>query len=229
MSEGSEKRRFRRFNVDGIHGNMIFSSDINIVDISIDGASIQTTKRLNLDKEYNLKIKYRNTVLDLRGVVVWSVLSHTETKKTGEVVPVYKAGLKFTNMLTEKSSGLLKFIDENRTESIERRKLGVRFKVRNQEGALLDFPYEYHIKRLSLSGMLVEAERDFRADLRYDMEINLGSSKISLVGRIVNCVEFKADHGIKYDIGVEFMRMTEDDRNLLKEFLEVLEMREKKA
>lgn len=228
MSEDRENRRSRRFKVDGIHGNMIFSSDINIVNISIDGASIHTTKRLALDREYNLKIKYRDTTLNLKGIVVWSVLSHTEARKSGEVVPVYKAGLRFTNVLNDRSSGLMKFIDDNKTESIERRVVGVRFKVKNEDGSLIDYPYEYHVKKLSLSGMLIETEHVFQVDSCYDMAINLTSRPISLVGRIVNCVEFKGEEAVTYDTGIEFMHIADEDRNLLKEYLKVLEMEEEK-
>lgn len=223
MSDEIENRRFKRFNVDGIHGNMIFSSDINIVNISIDGAAIQTTKRLNLDREYNLKIKYRDTLLNLRGIVVWSVLSHTETKKGGEVVPVYKAGLRFTNVLNDQSQGLLRFIDENRTESIERRTIGVRFKIKKGEDALLDVPCDYHIKRMSLSGMLIETEHFLKIDSLHEMEMKVGDTLISVVGRIVNCVEVRTDTAMQYDIGIEFIRMSDGDRIFLKEFLEGLE------
>lgn len=222
-----EKRRFKRYNVDSIHGNMIFSSDVNIVNISIDGVAIETTKRLNLDKEYSLKVRFKDVMLNLKGLVVWSVLSHTVTKKTGEVLPVYKAGLRFTNVLNDKSSNLLKFIDENKIESIERRMVGVRFKVRNDNGAIIDYPYEYHIKKISLAGMLIETANLFVADSRHDMEIYINSRVLAIAGRIVNCVEHKTNNVVRYDTGVEFMKISDEDRNYLKGYLDDLEGTEK--
>ncbi|NIQ12963.1 MAG: hypothetical protein GTO02_00690 [Candidatus Dadabacteria bacterium] len=149
-----EKRKHKRYNVDSIHGNMLYSADVNIVNISIDGIAIETTRRLNLNKEYTLKIKYKDSNLNLKAIVIWSILSRNETKKSGEILPVYKTGMRFSNVLNKKSDDLLSFIDENRTESIEKRLLGIRFKINKTNDALIDFPYKYSIKRISLSGML---------------------------------------------------------------------------
>lgn len=224
-----EKRKFKRYNVDGIHGNMLFSSDVNIVNISIDGSAIETTKRLNIDKEYALKIKYKDNILNLEGFVVWSILSHTETKKNGEVVPIYKSGIRFTNVLSEKSSNLLRFIDENKTESIEKRVLGVRFKIKRVGDAMIDYPYEYNVKRLSLSGMLIETDNVFDVDSSHDMEIFLDSRILPVFGRIVNCVESKSENLTRYDIGIEFVSMSDEDKIFLSDFLGSLENSEKKG
>lgn len=218
-----DNRRFKRYNVDGIHGNMLYSADVNVVNISIDGASIETTKRLNIDKEYTLKIKFKNTVLNIKGSVAWSTLSHNETRKNGEVVPVYKAGIKFDYILSENSSELLKFISENRTESIEKRILGVRFKVKRPNDAIIDCPYEYSIKKISLSGMLIETESLFDIDSLHEMEIFLQESVMPITGRIVNCVETVKDNVTRFDIGIEFIEISDEDRKLLKTFLDSLD------
>lgn len=214
-----EQRKFKRCNVDGIHGNMLFSSDVNIVNISIDGSAIETTRRLNIDKEYTLKIKYKDNLLNLKGCVVWSILSHTETRKNGEVVPIYKSGIRFTNVLSEKSSNLLRFIDENKTESIEKRLLGVRFKIKRVGDAMIDYPYEYNVKRLSQSGMLIETDNVFDVDSSHDMEIFLDNKILPVFGRVVNCVESTSEKLTRYDIGIEFVRMSEEDKIFLKDFL----------
>lgn len=218
-----DKRRFKRYNVDGIHGNMLYSADVNVVNISIDGASIETTKRLTIDKEYTLKIKFKDTVLNLKGSVAWSTLSHNETRKNGEVVPVYKAGIKFDYILTANSSELMKFIYENRTESIEKRLLGVRFKVKRPNDAIIDCPHEYTIKKISLSGMLIESETLFDIESLHEMEICLQQSVMPVTGRIVNCVETVKDNITRFDIGIEFIKISDEDRSLLKTFLESLD------
>ncbi len=218
-----EKRKFKRYNVDGVHGNMLFSSDVNIINISIDGSAIETTKRLNIDKEYALKIKYKDNILNLKGFVVWSILSHTETRKNGEVIPIYKSGMRFTNVLSEKSSNLLRFIDENKTESIEKRVLGVRFKIKRTGDAMIDYPYEYNVKRLSLSGMLIETDNTFDIDSSHDMEIFLDNRILPVFGRIVNCVESKSEDLTRYDIGIEFVSMSDEDKKFLSDFLGSLE------
>ncbi len=217
-----DKRRHKRSKVEGLYGNMLSSADFNIVNISIDGAAIETTKRLNIDRKYALKIMHQEKVLNLRGVVVWSVLSHTETKATGEVVPVYKAGIKFTNVLNDKSSDLLKFIYQNKTDAGEKRLL-VRFWIKKVDNAVLDYPCEYNIKRISLSGMLIETEDFFVADYKCDLEIFLNKRIILVAGRVVNCKELMREDAVKYEIGMEFLKMSSEDRNFLKQFLDSLD------
>ncbi len=222
----NDKRRYKRYNVDGIHGNMLYSADINIVNISLDGASIETTKRLNIDKAYTLKIKYKDHILNLKGSVAWSTLSRNETRKSGEVVPVYKAGIKFDYILTEYAADLMRFIEENRIESIEKRVLGARFKIASPEDAIIDCPSDYLIRKVSLSGMLIETQSLFDIDSHHEMEINLQQTVIPVTGRIVNCVATGKDDTSSFLIGIEFIKISEENRNLLKTFLDSLEQDE---
>lgn len=215
-----EQRRYKRYKVGSIHGNILYSADFNIVNISLDGAAIETTKRLNIDREYTLKIKSKANILDLRGLVAWSILSHTETKKSGEVVPVYKAGVRFTNVQGGRSGDLLKFIDENKSKTIEKRMLGVRFKVKKADDTIIDHSDEYDIKRISLSGMLIETESLFEVDSHHEMKIYLDQRGLLVVGCVVNCVEYTIDNIDKYEIGIKFIKMSNEDRSFLKHFLD---------
>jgi hypothetical protein len=223
-----DRRRSKRYNVDTIHGNLLYSTDINIVDISLGGVAIETSKRLNISKEYSLKIKYKDSILNLRGIIVWSLLSRTKTQKTGEVVPVYKAGMKFAPSMDEKTRELMKFIEENKTETIEKRMLAVRFKIKKVDDAIIDHTYEYKIKQISLSGMLIETDNSFDVESRCVMELVLDNRALSLVGRVVNCVEFTTENIILYHIGIEFVEISDEDKSFLKGFLDSLDNMEKR-
>jgi len=70
--------------VDSVHGRLAYLSDIDILNISMDGAAIATTQRLSIDREYAIRLNYEDSGLTLRGKIVWSVLSHSKTLKNGE-------------------------------------------------------------------------------------------------------------------------------------------------
>lgn len=78
-----EKRRYKRHVVHGLHGNVLFPSDIQVLNISVDGAAIETLKWLDLNREYTLKIKFKKNVLSLKGRVIWAVLTSKEKKGSG--------------------------------------------------------------------------------------------------------------------------------------------------
>ncbi len=224
MAKGSsENRKFRRYDVDSVHGKMAYLSDINILNISMDGAAIATTQRLSLDREYALKLNYENSSLTLRGKIVWSVLSHSKTLQNGEVVPVYKAGVKFTNVLTDAATSLISYIEKSRTSDMEKRILGVRFKVRQPDNAMITMPCEYEIRRISLSGMLIVSDTAHAIDSEHEMEIQLDGTPVTVVGRIANLAEIKGEGAAKYDIGVEFVNIKEEELKVLTSYLDAIE------
>jgi hypothetical protein len=204
---------------------MLCSSDINILNISMDGAAIATTQRLVIGREYSLKLKFENTSLTLRGRVVWSVLSHSKTLTNGEVVPVYRAGMRFTNTLTDDATRLISYIEKSKSNPLEQRILGVRFRVQQSEGSEIDLPCEYRIKKISLSGMLIETDSPLLLNSRHDMEVSLDDSIVTLIGRIANQQEITTRNGTKYDVGIEFIDMTEKDQGILKKYLDAIERR----
>lgn len=218
-----ERRRHKRYIVEGVHGSVRYPSDVNIVDISIDGAAIETTKRIEVNREYPLKIKYKGATLNLRGRVVWSVLSRSEKTDSGDVIPVYKAGMKFTNIMDEKTNMLLKFIEENKIKTFERRVTGVRFKISTPEKIMIEYPYRYDVKKISLSGMLVETEYPLDLNSHHNLELILNGNTLNIVGRVAYCVESDSANATKYNIGIEFVEMSDNDRELLKGFLNTLE------
>jgi hypothetical protein len=96
---GNERRRHKRLIVRGIQKNVLHSLKTKIINISVDGVAIETTKKLERNKEYDLRINHGGNALRLRGCVIWSVLTRIEKKESGDIIPVYKAGVKFHESL----------------------------------------------------------------------------------------------------------------------------------
>jgi len=224
MAGNSEEgRKFKRYDVDSIHGRMLVSSDINILNISMEGAAIATTQRLVMGRVYSLKLRFEEQLLTLKGKVVWSVLSHSRKSSSGEVLPVYKAGIRFTNTLTDEAEHLISYIEKNRSNSMEQRVLGVRFKLSKNDLSKIDIPCEYEIKRISQSGMLIETDTDFTCDSLHDMEINLDGTMLNVVGRIANVAEVRHENSVRFDIGIEFVSVGEDEMISLRSYIEARE------
>jgi hypothetical protein len=217
------KRRFKRYEVSGLHGRTLFSTDIDILNISMDGAAIATLQRLSLGREYAIKIRAEGDDFTLRGIVVWSMLSHSRTLENGEVAPVYRAGIRFTNTLTSAAMQLMSYIENNRSDSMEQRVLGVRFKVNQSGASALDLSRPYIIKKISLSGMLIETDACLRQGSLQDLEIMLNGMTVPVSGRIAYLTEVTVNDTVRYDVGIEFIAMTEEDRGRLKRYLDGME------
>jgi hypothetical protein len=94
-----EKRRRKRFAVKGSQWKFPYSSSSKIIDISPGGVAVEATKKLEVNKDYNLYIYHKGNVLGLKCRVVWSVLSREEKKESGEIIQIYKGGMKFQRSL----------------------------------------------------------------------------------------------------------------------------------
>jgi c-di-GMP-binding flagellar brake protein YcgR len=99
----------------------------------------------------------------------------------------------------------------------------VRFMIAAPENIKLDYPYKYEVKRMSLSGMLIEIENPLDLNSRYDIELFINENVVKVEGRVANCTEIKSESGAVYDIGIEFVKVSDNDKKLLKNFLSTLQ------
>jgi hypothetical protein len=191
--------------------------------MSIDGAAIETSKRLDINREYTFKIKHKGAIVSFRGQVIWSLLTNKEIRDMNKIIPVYRAGIRFTDTVSERGSKLVDFIEENKITTLERRVVGVRFKINTPQNIKIDYPYKYEVKKMSLSGMLVETGYPLKVNARYHIEIFIESTILELIGRVAYCEEINPGNDNKsYNIGIEFIKMTDEKRNLIKTFLKSL-------
>ena len=98
MAENSENRRHPRYIVEDIQGNVLYTSEIEVLNISVDGAAIETARRLEVNREYTFRVNYKDISLSMKGNVVWALLTTRLKKDTQSPVPVYRAGVKFTDV-----------------------------------------------------------------------------------------------------------------------------------
>jgi hypothetical protein len=218
---GSEQRRHPRFTVEEVRGQLVRASKVEILNLSLGGAAIRADRRLNIGAEYTLKLEMGDRFLSLTGVVVWSVLSGLRGAK-GEETPQYSAGLKFAAALTDKMQDLAEFIDENRIVE-EHRLVGLRFQVDAPGKALLDSLESYHVRRISLSGMLIEAERSLEAERVYAMYFHTPhGERVAFAGRVASCREETTGGTRRFSIGVAFLDMAGRDRERLAAYVSSL-------
>jgi hypothetical protein len=148
-----ERRRYPRISVEGITGRLFCAEKAKVLNISLGGMAIEISRRLEINREYNLKIEAEDGRFDFKGRVVWATLVGSLKGHGGDVIPVYQAGLKFVNLLDEKIKRLLEFIEKHRAgeSRFEERIEGLRFKVKSLSG-IVEHPQKYKVKIISLGG-----------------------------------------------------------------------------
>jgi len=88
----------------------------------------------------------------------------------------------------------------------------------------LHFPERYRVKKISVGGMLIETENAAVRESRFPMEVCLTKeNSIMFHGRVASCIRIPGNVPERYDIGIEFLDMKQQDRESLAEFIQTLE------
>ena len=217
-----ERRRCPRFTVENIHGRLVAESEVEILNMSISGAAVKVERRLTMGGQYNLKLDRDGGLMTVKTEVVWSVLTEFRKNDEGDEVPVYSAGLKFTDVLTPRISELLSFIDDHKIID-EKRLGGLRMHIDAPGKAALDYPEGYKVMVLSRTGMLIETDHGVTVDGVCPMEVTLpDGALLRFNGRVVTLKERTDDLGARRELGIEFVDMAEPDKSRLAKYLDSL-------
>jgi c-di-GMP-binding flagellar brake protein YcgR len=225
-----DRRQHNRYRTDvmEINGKMVLAKSVKILDISIGGVCFQTEKSLNVGCEYTLKMEGKGRVLTVKGFVVWAILSGSLADSDGNIIPIYKAGMKFIDVSDEKINEIVNFIEDHK-KAVDKQvdlynpsgnRLFVRICIEDPEEAILNYHGSYKVKNISLGGMLIESEHLLEIESKLPMEMILNEeSSIKFLGRIINCLLVKDKDIEHYDIRVEFVEMSEKDKEILVKFI----------
>lgn len=215
-----------------INGMMMFANEVEILDMSIGGISLRADRRMNIGTEYSLKIRDKASVIPLKAAVVWSLLSGMKKDPEGRAVPLYTAGMRFTDLSPDRIAELARFIAEHRQDHhtaddmhcVSGLRFNIRYQVDAKEKAVLSFPESCRVKKISLGGMLIESTHEMEAEKRLPMELSLPkNAPISVQGRVASCLLTKEEEPRLYDVGIEFVDISISDRARLADFINLLD------
>lgn len=225
-----DRRQYKRYKIEvmEINGKMVLAKSVKILNLSVGGVCFQTEKSLNVGSEYTLKLEGKGKVLTIKGFVVWAILSGSLADSEGNIVPIYKAGMKFIDISEEKINEMANFIEDHKKDIDKQvdlykpsgNRLFVRICIEEPEKAILNYHGSYKVKNISLGGMLIESEHLLEIESKLPMEMILNEeSSIKFFGRIINCLLVKDKDIEQYDIRVEFIGMSEKDEEILVNFI----------
>jgi c-di-GMP-binding flagellar brake protein YcgR len=217
-----DKRRHPRFSVEGLQGAMLFTTPVEIVNMSMGGAAVRADLRLNIGREYLLKLEVEGESMAVKGVVVWSTLSGLRRNAQGEMVSQYSAGLRFLDLLSDRLSRLIGFIEQNKVNP-EKRLSGLRFRIDERGRATIDSAQSYEVQLISLSGMLIRTEQDLSLEGLHPMEILPPDEEpIRFTGRVASSIEVEEDGPGFHEVGIEFIQLAPNDRARLEAYVATL-------
>jgi c-di-GMP-binding flagellar brake protein YcgR len=225
------KRRYKRFVVENmdIHAKTLLAAETELLDISVTGACITAQKSLRFADKHLIKLESEGKHLPVQCTIIWKNLIGSAKNLSGEFVPVYKAGIAFKGISSDKLVRLKDFIrmsgiPKERRVRDEYGPSALRFKIDNNKKAVLYYQRTSMVKKISLGGMLIELYNGIKVDKRFPMALFLPNEdrQIRFQGRVASCIEIPGNK-LRHDIGIEFIDMQENDKSRLSKFLHFLE------
>ena len=155
---------------------------------------------------------------------MWESLNEHKVDLSGEVVSSYVAGIKFDRVFSQLTDNM-KLMVEN-LPFREYRLSSTRYKFHSKVTASLDYHEQFRVKSLSLGGLLLESLNEIPKDSDLSLLLSLpGQSRaLRFSSKVVSCalLEGGIQNSSRYDVGVEFIDMSEKDSTRLKKVIESL-------
>ena len=235
----SDNRAHKRYNVDllDITCAIIQTSNIEIIDISPKGISLQAPRRLNIGEEYNLKLRSNRKALSINGIVLWSKINGIHDGVNGDVIPVYIAGLEFIDVTKLLRDEINNFIESHKIENIaeeeaEWEECDIVQELRHYPRVPVNTPLDAFIidqsqllsvKDLSFGGIRLECKQAIKIHSSIPMMMNFSAEKfIVFKGKVTFCRLIKKIFPKMYTVGIAFSDMSMEDRKILTESIRLL-------
>ena len=199
-----ERRRHHRYDVQGVRGILVFPMRLRVLNMSLTGLAVESRVALEIGRKYDLKLHNGRETIELNIDVQWCHLVRTERVGIEDVSPVYQAGLDFRHVISDQARELLSFLQHNVVVDVERRIFG-RFKIGLDEPVGLDAHYDFVVRKLSFSGMLIETELTPRVGADFDMEMAPDHLKLRTRGKVIHAEPLPGKPGCQ--AGIRFVQM----------------------
>jgi len=220
----TNNRKHERLSSKGlnIHCTVQIATDIDLLNISNSGALVSLVKPLHIGQRYTLHIRHEEKDISLTGVVVWEKLVCCKTNEEGEIVPLYKAGIKFDSILTKKGTELISFMETSfLPKELSARLSGIRVEVSDSESTISEDHKKCDVLKISSSGLLLETCPQLAIGSKHNMEINLpgGKEPIKFLGKVASSRKIPGRDPDAYEAGIEIEDMSEEHRARFEELI----------
>jgi len=199
---------------------MHIAADARIINMSLTGMSVSSHSPMRIGRSYALTLRHGNGLeLKLQGTVMWCHLRAVGGERRDEAGPLYEAGIRFDDVLSDNATGLVRFLEESAMIAPNQRLAG-RFTVTAGQGVSLDTSYEFEVRTISVSGMLIEADAAPPPDTVIELSVKLDGHTLKSPARVA----FQRDVGSAdkrriTQIGVEFLELSPADHKALEKVI----------
>jgi hypothetical protein len=220
-----ERRLRRRHGLEDVRGSLLFSYQCRVLNLSAGGLAVESATPLAPGRSYTLKVEHDGRQIPLAGTVAWCRLQGTRKNQEGDSVPIYAAGIELGEDAQARGLEVLPLLEERGVIQLERRLSG--HLVPRGPGGEGAAPATVVVRRLSRSGLVVDAPFSPEPGDVLDLWIGLEEGGLALTGRVRKVGRASPRDGQPWsELTVEYADVSPEDRRRLDRLLqdELLEL-----
>lgn len=218
-SRSAGRRRHRRYEIVGLDGRLVVPMEVQVVNLSLGGMALETNDYLHFGRRYGVNLDNGGRRVSLEASVAWCKLRGTEKNQLGEVLPVYRAGLRFQVLSGERLHELWETIRDHAVVEVDESVFG-RFSPEPPKVIELDSDYRFSVRKLSLSGMLIETDFVPELEARLPLRVALQKGPWKALARVASVPYLgRRSTGELTQIGLEFCDLTAEKRSALQAYI----------
>lgn len=111
--------RGARYSVENVEGRLGAFDSATVINVSLGGMAIETHKYLQVGSSCPLRFDRSGRLLVFNAIVVWSQLIRTVAVGKNEVRPVYRAGLRFSDLSAAQKEEVEAFVHDEVARAVE--------------------------------------------------------------------------------------------------------------
>ncbi|MCK9419053.1 MAG: PilZ domain-containing protein [Nitrospirae bacterium] len=220
------KREHTRFDLIDIQGKMTLVNKVELVDISLGGVGLKVDKRLEVGREYLIRLGDKEHGLDVRGVIVRFTLIGSEAGADGESVLIYSAGMKFKAGSEDKITAFLNSVEhrtKEETSPMAERRLDARFQINAPREKIMVFPSNFRVKDITSGSMLIHSDQPLQKESMVPIELYLNEDDhLNLMGKVFSSRKMEDREPATYEIEMTYADLAEKDQALLQKIKDYL-------
>ncbi len=222
------QRRYKRYRVENmnIRAKTLFAVETELVNVSMGGACLKARQSFKDTDKQLLKLSSGGTPLIVLCSVVWEAVMGDGEQSLEKRAPIFKAGVSFGNMPSDKLVKLKDFIRQSGSPCEQKvsdayKPSLLRFQIHANEKAFMYYANDLPVKKIGLGGMLVELRGNVQPESVFLMELSVPNEPppMRCRGRIASRIPVADGREGHIDVGIEFLDMTLADRYRLSKFL----------
>jgi len=204
-----------------VEGSFEVRVDVKVTNLSVAGMAIETRNTLIVGRSYAFRVAQGGKHIDVGGRVMWCVLD-SRKRRGDEFEPVFRAGVQFEDVHDRQTLALQKLIDSSAAFD-PGAPLHGKFVAAIGGTLAVDEQVSFVVKKLSLSGMLVDTDWAPRKNEVVPFEAVLGEFLVAGHGRVAYIERYDSDDGSsRCRLGIEFTLLSDRSHARLETYISAL-------